>query len=230
MQFYLPDYIFVENVPGIQQFNLFGSPLQRFLNVLDGLGYTYSYQVISAAGYGVPQPRKRLILIAGLHRQVAFPMPTYGINRPYSTVGDWICGLPELAAGAVDPNDYDHVATSLSPLNLQRIRSTPEGGGRLDWPDELCLKCHRKHMGHTDVYGRLAYDRMAATLTTRCVSYSNGRYGHPREDRAISIREAACLQTFPRNFHFCGNIAERARQIGNAVPPLLARTIAQVFR
>lgn len=229
IKYYMPDYIFVENVPGIQQFNLAKSPLNKFLQILDRLHYHHKHKVISAANYGVPQPRKRLILIACLDNEIDFPESHYGIDRPYSTVADWISGLPALQAGSVDPHDKDHVAASLSPLNLRRIHATPEGGGRLDWPEELCLECHQNHEGHTDVYGRLAYNEMASTLTTRCISYSNGRYGHPVQDRGISIREAACLQTFPREFTFSGSIAERARQIGNAVPPLLARSIAQVF-
>jgi DNA (cytosine-5)-methyltransferase 1 len=149
---------------------------------------------------------------------------------PFSPIKDWILGLPKLPAGGVNLGDPDHCATQLSAVNLKRIQMTPEGGGRRDWPDYLKLNCHSDHTGHTDVYGRLAYDNLSSTLTTRCCSYSNGRFGHPTEDRAISVREAACIQTFPRHFTFTGSITSKARQIGNAVPPLLPKTIGQYFK
>ena len=112
----------------------------------------------------------------------------------------------------------------LSPLNLERIRATPEGGDRRDWPRRLWPDCHRDGFeGHTDVYGRLRWDSPAPTLTTKCISYSNGRFGHPSQDRALSAREAARLQTFPISFQFAGSLTSQAKQIGNAVPVVLAR-------
>src|ERR1700730_7695386 len=118
---------------------------------------------------------------------------------------------------------------ALEAINLKRIAATPEGGGRDGWPKSLRLDCHRRFNGHTDVYGRLAWDKPAAGLTTRCISYSNGRFGHPEQDRAITIREAACLQTFPTEYRFYGPNASRAQQIGNAVPPLMARRIGHAI-
>ena len=114
-------------------------------------------------------------------------------------------------------------------MNLRRIAATPEGGGRRNWPKSLRLDCHREFDGHSDVYGRLAWDRPAAGLTTRCISYSNGRFGHPTQNRAISVREAACLQTFPRGYKFVGTLESKARQVGNAVPPLMARAIGRTY-
>ena len=112
----------------------------------------------------------------------------------------------------------------LSRLNLARIRATPEGGDRRNWPEDLWPDCHRGGFdGHTDVYGRLSWDKPAPTLTTKCISYSNGRFGHPEQDRALSAREAARLQTFPTGFQFFGSLASQAKQIGNAVPVVLAR-------
>ena len=112
----------------------------------------------------------------------------------------------------------------LSKLNLARIRATPEGGDRRDWPKHLWPDCHQGgFQGHTDVYGRLRWDKTAPALTTKCISYSNGRFGHPDQDRALSAREAARLQTFPIEFRFTGSLASQARQIGNAVPVALAR-------
>ena len=134
-------------------------------------------------------------------------------------------------AGQEDPNVYNHRAASLSPLNLSRLRSTPEGGGWRDWPEELRPACHRNGFsGYTDVYGRMRWDAPASGLTTRCISYSNGRFGHPSQDRAISVREAASLQTFPLNFIFTGSLNSMAKQVGNAVPVLLARRFGENFR
>jgi DNA (cytosine-5)-methyltransferase 1 len=144
-------------------------------------------------------------------------------------VQDWIGNLPRIRAGETHPDDQDHQAALLSDINLKRIALTPEGGNRESWPQNLWLDCHRDHKGHTDVYGRLSWNKPAAGLTTRCISYSNGRFGHPEQNRAISVREAACLQTFPRHYAFRGNLNSRARQIGNAVPPLMAQRFGEAI-
>lgn len=123
----------------------------------------------------------------------------------------------------------NHQAMSLSPRNLARIVATPEGKGRESWPEELRLECHKGREGHSDVYGRMRKDQPAAALTTRCISLSNGRFGHPTQNRAISVREAACLQTFDRNFVFKGPLTSVARQIGNAVPVSLAEQIGHAI-
>ena len=140
---------------------------------------------------------------------------------------DWIGDLPKIAAGETHPTIPDHRAAGLSAQNLKRIRATREGGGNRDWPDELRLKCHEDATGYSDVYGRMSWDRPASGLTTRCISYSNGRFGHPEQDRAISVREAACLQTFPMDFQFAGSLSSMARQIGNAVPVRLAKAVGR---
>ena len=186
---------------------------------------------VRAADFGGPQWRPRLILLASRRGTPAFPATTNGGGGTlpdYSTVRDWIGDLPPIGAGERHPDDPDHQASKLSSLNLERIRRTPEGGGRADWPSRLRLGCHDRMLrdagveGHSDVYGRLSFDKPASGLTTRCVSYSNGRFGHPVRDRAISLREAARLQTFPASFRFEGGLGSKARQVGNAVPPLLA--------
>lgn len=226
---WLPEYVFVENVPGMQKVaEEKNGPLPSFLKLLKHLGYNFSFGVVPAMNYGVPQKRERFVLIASLGAKIQLPHATHGPElSPYTTVRTWISGLPTLSAGEVSETDPDHASAKLSELNLLRIRSTPEGGGRLDWPAELWLDCHRTHSGHSDVYGRLAWDRPASGLTTKCISYSNGRFGHPVEDRALSIREAACLQTFPRDYVFRGQLKSRARQVGNAVPPLMAQNIGK---
>ena len=202
-----PEYIFLENVPGIQRIDPSSGPIARFLQVLQRLDYDFAAGVIDFLHYGVPQTRRRFILIASLLGKIALPEHTHGTrgtHLPHATVGDWIRDLPPIPAGGKDNSVPNHLAARLSPLNLERIASTPEGGDRRDWPAHLILPCHKNHVGHTDVYGRLHRDRPASTLTTRCISLSNGRFGHPTQNRALSVREAACLQTFPRDFVFAG--------------------------
>ncbi|WP_223538677.1 DNA cytosine methyltransferase [Pseudomonas sp. BF-R-12] len=223
-----PEYVFVENVPGMQKKAAKSETFQRFLKLLSSLGYMYDTQIVEAQWFGVPQKRSRLVLLASLKSNISIPIRTHGTeDKNYSTVAEWISGLPPLESGQTDPEDLDHFALKLSPTNLERIRSTPEGGGREFWPDRLILDCHKGYSGHSDVYGRLSWNKPAVGLTTKCISYSNGRFGHPDQDRALSLREAACLQTFPRDFVFSGSKQSRARQVGNAVPPLMALAIGQ---
>jgi DNA (cytosine-5)-methyltransferase 1 len=222
-----PTCVFVENVPGLQR-PASNGPFPRFVRRLRRRGYAVAYDVVPALWYGVPQQRERLVLIGTRAGNASLPAPTHGPGRALaSTVRDWIADLPRIDAGTAHDDDVDHRAASLSALNMRRIASTPEGMGREAWPRELWLDCHKGHKGHSDVYGRLAWDRPAAGLTTRCISYSNGRFGHPEQNRALSLREAACLQTFPRDYRFCGSLVSKARQVGNAVPPLLAKTVGE---
>ena len=228
-----PELIFVENVPGLQSASQEKGPFADFLRLLKRLGYRVSYRVVLSQDYGVPQRRRRLVLIASSLGTIPFPSATHGPGTatPYSTVWDYIADLPSIQAGEEHPGVLNHRAAMLSEMNAKRIASTPVGGGRLDWRSELRLPCHtqRGHDGHTDVYGRMKKYEPASALTTRCVSLSNGRYGHPEQDRAISVREAACLQTFPRDFGFKGNLGSMARQIGNAVPVLLAERFGDAY-
>ncbi|WP_372502013.1 DNA cytosine methyltransferase [Tistrella mobilis] len=223
---HLPDYIFVENVPGIQKV-AGNSTLTRFRKRLETLGYHPMVGIVESQKYGVPQRRRRLVLLASRHHPIAFPDETHNphAGSSFSTVRDWISHLPPIGAGEAHPNVPNHRAASLSELNLKRIRATPPEGTRADWPEELRLDCHTKtgYSGHTDVYGRMKWDGPATGLTTRCISLSNGRYGHPEQHRAISVREAAALQTFPDDFEFLGSLNSQARQIGNAVPVMLAQ-------
>jgi len=220
-----PDFVFLENVPGLYQKAADVGPFARFQNFLDKRGYSMDYGSPEAMRYGIPQVRKRLVLLASRHAPIKLPPFTHGPEeklQDFETVWDWIGDLPEIKAGQTCDLVPNHRAADLSPINLQRIQSTPPGGGRTDWPEELKLKCHDGHKGHTDVYGRLASDRPAPALSTRCISLSNGRYGHPVQDRALSVREAARLQTFPDDFVFEGSLNGMAKQIGNAVPVRMA--------
>lgn len=231
IEYFKPDYVFVENVPGLQKLPEQDSPFANFLRALNRLGYQYHYSVVPAWNYGVPQRRKRLVLLASLHGKIDFPLPTHGphSNNPrYSSVREWIDGLPSLQAGETDPHDVVHRAAKLSPLNLKRIQTTPSEGSRSDWPTHLQLDCHTQgYQGHSDVYGRMRWNTPATGLTTRCISLSNGRFGHPEENRAISVREAACLQTFPRTYRLIGSLNSMARQVGNAVPVRLAQRFGE---
>lgn len=228
VEYWLPEYVFVENVPGLQKVRGKNGPFNKFSKLLSDLGYSYTSDVIPAMSFGVPQTRKRLVLLAQRVGQATLPPASHGpTGVPYATVRDAISHLPPIAAGTTHPSDSQHQAAELSELNLRRIAHTPEGGGREAWPIELRLDCHKDHKGHSDVYGRLAWDKMASGLTTRCISYSNGRFGHPEQDRALSVRETALIQTFPPDYHFSGNLASRARQIGNAVPPAMALAVGR---
>ena len=226
-----PDIVFVENVPGIQNVPPDSKPLSGFLRGLKDAGYAEpTYDSVSLKRYGVPQGRRRFLLLGSRHGVLDLPPETHGpgTTKPeFATVRDWIGDLPEIAAGETDPHIPNHSAAGLSRLNLERIRATPEGGGNRNWPKNLRPACHRNATGYSDVYGRMFWDRPASGLTTRCISYSNGRFGHPQQDRAISVREAACLQTFPRDFRFSGSLTSMARQIGNAVPVRLATVVGR---
>ncbi|MBF0311391.1 MAG: DNA cytosine methyltransferase [Magnetococcales bacterium] len=223
---HLPDYVFVENVPGLMRPHP-DSPLSALMATLTEKGYHIASGIIASQDYGVPQQRHRFVLVASrLGDPMTLPAPTHGPggSLPYVTVRDVIAEYPPLQAGATCPVIPSHQAPHLSPLNLERLRNTRPGQSRRDWPDHLWLECHRKgHGGHGDVYGRMRWDEPASGLTTRCISLSNGRFGHPEQDRAISVREAAALQTFPDDFLFSGMMTSQARQIGNAVPPRLAK-------
>lgn len=220
-----PDYVFVENVPGIQKVTG-NSTLTRFRKRLEAIGYNLSIGIVESQRYGVPQQRRRLVLVASKYGDISMPEETHMPDGAgFSSVRNWISHFPPIAAGETHPTLPNHRAACLSDLNLMRIKATPPEGTRANWPKKLRLNCHTKsgYSGHTDVYGRMKWDVPATGLTTRCISLSNGRYGHPEQHRAISVREAAALQTFPDSFEFFGSLSSQAKQIGNAVPVLLAQ-------
>lgn len=228
-----PDLIFLENVPGVNVATGAMRPFRTLLDSLSSLQYHTEYRIVECCNYGVPQRRRRLILIASRLGPISFPMATHGPGTDhvaYSTVRDWIGHLPPIAAGEEHSEIPNHRAAILSPLNLQRIQNTPPEATRSEWPMELRLKCHQnEYKGHTDVYGRLRWDEVSSGITTRCISLSNGRFGHPEQHRAISVREAACLQTLPMDFVLSGSLTSMARQVGNAVPVLLAQRFGDRF-
>jgi len=233
VDYYLPELIFLENVPGIQVVDNIGGPFGDFITFLTHLGYSLAHDIVESKDYGVPQQRRRLILVASRLGPISLPAATHGPGTPhpsYSTVRDWISKFPPIAAGETHAEISNHRAAQLSGRNLERVRATPPGGGRLNWPEELKLRCHLgEYNGHTDVYGRMHWNRPASGLTTRCISLSNGRFGHPEQDRAISVREAASIQTFADDFVFFGSLNSMARQVGNAVPVLVAEVFGRYF-
>ena len=222
-----PAHVMVENVPGLKGKG--SDVLDRFKLMLKKEGYEWDEKVLYAKDYGVPQNRRRYVLIASRLFKPVIPVATHG-NKPellpYCTVRQAIAKYPAIVAGEVHITVPNHRCANLSKLLLQRIKATPHNGGsRTDWPDNLVLKCHKSFNGHTDVYGRMKWDEPSPTLTVKCFSLSNGRFGHPEQDRAISLREAAALQTFRDDYVFYGNVQEVGKQIGNAVPVLLAKVM-----
>ena len=231
-----PSIVSMENVPGLQNTKKY-PVFKYFLNTLEECGYKYSYKIVSVSEYGIPQTRRRLVLLASLLGEIKLIPPTHKGNP--RTVRDTIGELEAIEQGEVSIHDPLHRARGLSELNLKRIKATPKDGGNSDsWNDELILECHKKASGKTykrSVYGRMKWDEPAPTITTQCVGIGNGRFGHPEQDRAISLREAALLQTFPDNYVFNNPkepiyINRVAKFIGNAVPVHLGVVIGKSIR
>ena len=225
-----PGFVVVENVPGLFS-NKDQSILPDFLSFLKSQGYVYDDGIINANHFGVPQNRKRYLLIASrLIKKISLPSPVLNPNLVVRSFIGVANGFLRIAAGHKDESDFQHTAASLSRNNISRIELTPQSGGdRSSWRNNKKLQIaayEGKDDIFRDVYGRMYWDRPAPTITTRFTSFSNGRFGHPEENRAISLREGATLQTFPKTFVFSGsNMSNKAKQIGNAVPPELARRI-----
>jgi len=222
-----PEIIAMENVPELRNAHVFID----FLNKLEQSGYHVYTTVAFCPDYGVPQNRKRLVLLASQLGRIQLIPPTR-TPETYITVREAIGQLTAITAGEVDENDIMHRATSLSKKNLSRIQASNPGGTWRDWPSELKLKCHKKTSGksYPSVYGRMNWDEPSPTITTQFYGYGNGRFGHPEQNRALSLREGAILQSFPRNYVFIENPTQINKrklgiQIGNAVPVELGRAI-----
>lgn len=230
IEYFRPAHVVVENVPGLLT-RKSESILPGFLDFLKRQGYAFDDGIINARHYGVPQNRRRYLLIASrLVSNVKLPSGVEGISLTVKSVLGEQNGFRKVSAGHKDNSEFLHTVSALSEVNLRRVRMTPRSGGsRLSWKDNSDLQVNA-YAGRDeifrDVYARMHWDRPSPTITTRFISFSNGRFGHPEEDRAISLREGATLQSFPKTFVFKGkNINHIARQIGNAVPPELARRI-----
>ena len=226
-----PEFVTTENVPPLASTSVF----REFVKALKDLGYSIDSGNRSCLDYGLPQSRRRLVLVASLLGEVAIPDgPLAG--HPPSTVGDAIRVLPPIAAGGADQDDPLHCSRNLEPINLRRIQASTPGGTWLDWPEELRSPCHRRSSGASfkNVYARMEWDKPSPTLTTHFHNFGTGRFGHPEQDRAISVREAAMLQGFPRDYLFVEpgekvRFTTLGRLIGNAVPPPLGRAIGEAM-
>jgi len=222
----LPEIVTMENVVGLAAREVWWS----FTEALRGAGYHVVWDEVRCADFGVPQRRKRLVLLASRLGPIELPIPTHA-NKAV-TVREVIAKLPPIVAGNVPAEDPLHVASRLSVTNMKRMKASRAGGTWRDWPEALRAACHMKKTGESypAVYGRMEWDKPAPTITTQCYGFGNGRFGHPDQDRAISLREAAILQSFPASYRF----VEKGRDasfrglgilIGNAVPPKLAQAV-----
>lgn len=224
-----PELITMENVPRVTKH----SPYEEFITTLEKLGYHVDAKQIRCADLGIPQERRRFVLVASRLGEITFDMPQKG-TVPAATVRGAIQHLKPLEAGGRDPNDPLHRARGLAPINLKRIRASRPGGTWKDWPLSLRAPCHQRDSGssYTSVYARMEWDKPSPTITTQCHSFGTGRFGHPDQDRAISLREAAILQSFPENYRFVQPEKEvmlepLGRLIGNAVPPKLGEAVGK---
>lgn len=232
VKYYLPGYVVVENVPGIAKSQ--DSPLQGFLNFLDNNHYKVSMDILRLEKFGIPQTRRRFLLVASrVDKNLSLPQELQLSKN--NTVRNFIHpkkGFPILKAGSMDTSPNLHTVAGLSDLNLKRLSLTDKNGGdRLSYVNDknLAVPCQfEKPKTFHDTYGRMRWDSPAPTITTKFFSISNGRFAHPTQNRAISLREGATLQTFDSSYRFIGSsIGCIARQIGNAVPPLFAMQIAK---
>lgn len=227
-----PDLVTMENVPKLADHEVF----EDFVATLKKDDYHVDWQIVFCPDYGMPQRRKRLVLLASKFGPIHLIPPTHK-KTEYVTVRDVIESLPKIAAGQTDPNDPLHKASKLSDLNLKRLKQSKPGGTWRDWDKELVAACHQKDTGvsYPGVYGRMSWDKPSPTMTTLCYGFGNGRFGHPEQDRAISLREAALFQTFPMNYQFTEpgsqvSIRTVGRLIGNAVPVDLGKVVAKSIK
>lgn len=227
-----PDFITMENVPALVRYKN-GNVFSAFLGLIDDAGYSVRWSIARCEEFGVPQKRRRLVVVASKNFELPPLNPTHNSSM---TVREAIGWLPKIAAGQQDDQDPLHVSSSLSELNLKRIRTSRPGGTWRDWPEDLRAECHKRPSGETypGVYARMSWDKPSPTMTTQCYGYGNGRFGHPEQDRAISLREAAILQSFPPSYEFFPpdqkpSFKEVGRWIGNAVPVKLAEAIGALI-
>jgi len=227
-----PDVVSMENVPELRKHSIY----DEFITKLEDENYFVNSYMVYCPDYGVPQTRQRLVLFASKFAKITIVKQTHSTEN-YRTVRDVIGHLGPIKAGQQSIEDPLHQARNLSELNLKRIKNTPPGGGWKDWDEDLVLECHKAEAGRSypSVYGRMKWDEPAPTMTTHCGGLGNGRFGHPEQHRAISLREAALFQTFPMSYKFIEpgfHVVNKtlSRQIGNAVPVRLGIIIARSIK
>ena len=227
-----PKAILMENVPTI--LGARGRAFVDFITAAWEKDYVLHKAVLDAVSYGAPQFRRRAFIVAirkDLNSSFEFPEPTRSPEE-YRTVREAIGDLPPPPEDFSEhPNHPNHRRVAISDINIERISHVPEGGGRLDVPSHLQLPCHKASNGHRhlDVFGRLSWSRPSGTLTAMFDNFTRGRFAHPAENRNITGREGARLQTFPDSFRFLGPKKDVAKQIGNAVPPLLGQAVGEAL-
>lgn len=228
-----PEVVSIENVPEIESHVVY----KDFINLLDELGYKIAPNRAYCPEYGVAQTRERTVLLASKLGEISLIKPIIEDPQKYPTVFTAIGNMEKLEAGTISSDDPLHRSPNLSELNLMRIKHSKPGGTWRDWPNKLIAKCHKQKNGSTysGVYGRMEWDKPSPTLTTQFFGYGSGRFGHPEQDRAISLREGALLQSFPKQYIFVEPkqkiiFNKIGRMIGNAVPPRLGVAIGQSIR
>ncbi|MDO7253059.1 DNA cytosine methyltransferase [Helicobacter cappadocius] len=221
-----PHFVLMENVSRLNQENPY---FFNFIVMLQKNGYHFEYKVLNAKDFGVAQNRKRLFLIACRIKGVRLSFDNIQKQSPI-TLRDVIYNLESIEHDRPSEKDTLHRSKKLNEINLRRIKSTPLNGGlRTNWSDDLKLPCHSKKEIFCDNYGRLAWDKISSTITTKFNQYYSGRFGHPEQDRALSLREGALLQSFPKDYEFYGTDSQIAKQIGNAVPVNLSKAVGEIF-
>ncbi|QHZ55833.1 DNA cytosine methyltransferase [Brevibacillus sp. NSP2.1] len=223
----MPEIISMENVPQLQSKQIFSD----FVKTLEELGYFVSWKSVYCPDYGIPQSRRRLVLLASKFGNIQIIPPTHTPEN-YVTVRDVIGNLEKIVDGEVSVKDTIHRARKFTEINKKRIKQSKPGGTWMDWDPELLAACHRKDSGKSfkSVYARMEWDKPSPTITTQFYGYGNGRFGHPEQDRALSLREGALLQTFPIDYDFADpnrviSFDVLGRHIGNAVPVKLGEVI-----
>lgn len=232
-----PQVIMLENVPGLAKRGL--HLFQQFLDGIRAEGYIPDFRVLQVADFGVPQKRRRLVMLAGKNFQIPIPKPQYAENavgglKKWVSLKEAIGNMPKpFFVSDLKEKSYAsvnwNVARHLSDINLKRLQALCPGASRYDIPKKLRPKCHQNsNSGFGNVYGRLKWDEPSVTITRGCITLSMGRFGHPEQDRALSVREAATIQTFPKNYKFAvKNLEKACLQIGNAFPCLLAKHLGE---
>lgn len=230
-----PEIVSMENVSRLQVFRN-GELFARFVKILEDNEYHVYHDVVFAPDFGVPQQRTRLVLMASRLGPIDLPTITH-TPEYHPTVRRAIEKLPAIQAGEAHSSDPLHAASSLSELNQRRIRASRPGGTWRDWNPNLVAACHKnpKGRGYASVYGRMTWDSPSPTITTQFYGFGNGRFGHPEQHRALSLREGAILQSFPPTYQFTEPNAQIhfktiGRLIGNAVPVELGRSVARSIK
>lgn len=224
-----PDIVTMENVPQLRSQKVF----KDFVKGLEDAGYYIYYKVVFCPRYGLPQRRSRLVLLGSRYGEISL-IPETHTPENYVVLGDVIKELNKISDGKTDPKDPLHRSWKLSALNKKRMKQSKPGGTWRDWDRKIWLTCHKKRTGSTykAVYGRMEWDKPAPTITTQFYNFGTGRFGHPEQDRSLSLREGALIQTFPKDYEFFSNeqevyFREIGKHIGNAVPVKLGEIIGK---